>query len=483
MRLVRHVGTRCRDVAYTAGLRANGTAVIDTDRDQGNVAVTFHRRGRRHGPMQMRWDPMTRDLFDLAGTIYVADDLEKRGDDWARRFDVVAPVVDPGAWRSSEDQLATTLRFLTGDAYAFQWAQSAALPGYGKHRVGLPVGQHDTICLFSGGLDSLIGALQLLEEGAQVLLVAHHSDAVASAAQRDIFAVLQQRYGNRVDLVQCGLARSPRRRPRFALPAKSEATHRSRSFLFLALAIAVAKGARVERVVLAENGLIALNPPLGKSRVGSLSTRTAHPRFLAGFVELVRGLGAFDGRLVNPFLYSSKTDILDRLERWQVPLVLRSVSCAHAATVVRYQGVAGARHCGYCLPCIYRRVALMNAGCDRAGDYCDDVFGNLHGLSPARQEDMRFLVRFARKIVGASPIERRHMVVSHGTFPADVGGLIGPSVATDYGPWAEMLARWAGDFLGRVDQRAPAQTKRVLGLTVRSRSGKRSGSHRKATSS
>jgi len=349
--------------------------------------------------------------------------------------------------------------------------------------LGLPVDQHNAICLFSGGLDSLMGALQLLEDGEQVLLVAHHSDAVASAAQRDIFALLQQRYGNRVDLVQCGLARSPRRRPRFPLPAKTETSHRSRSFLFLALAIAVAKGARVDRVVLAENGLIALNPPLGRSRVGSLSTRTAHPRFLAGFIELVRGLGAFDGSLVNPFLYMSKTDIVDGLQRWQVPFVLRSVSCAHAATVVRYQGVAGARHCGYCLPCIYRRVALMKAGCDRAGDYCDDSFGNLHGLSPARQEDMRFLVRFARKIVAASSVERRNIVVSHGTFPADVGGLIGLSAAADYGPWADMLLRWASDFLAQVDRRVPAQAKRILGLPVRARSARPSGARRRTVSS
>jgi 7-cyano-7-deazaguanine synthase in queuosine biosynthesis len=472
MRIVRHVGARCRDAAYNTALASNGTTVVDTAHDQGNVAVTFHRRGRRHGPMQMRWEPVTRDLFDLAGALYVADELEERGDDWVRRFEFLAPVVDPATWHASENQLVSVLRFLTGDSYSFRWVQSAVLPGYGKHRLGLPVGQHDAICLFSGGLDSLMGALQLLESVQRVLLVAHHSDVVASAAQRDIFSLLQQRYGNRVDLVQCGLTRSPRRGPRFSLPAKTETSHRSRSFLFLSLAIAVAKGARVGRIVLAENGLIALNPPLGKSRVGSLSTRTAHPRFLSGFAELARGLKAFKGRLVNPFLYMSKTDIVDGLEPWQVPFVLRSVSCAHAATVVRYEDQTGARHCGYCLPCIYRRVALMKAGCDRVGDYCDDTFGNLHNLSPARQEDMRFLVRFARKIAAATSVERQQIVLSHGVFPADVGLQIGPSTAADYGPWAEMLDRWARDFLACVNARAARQSKQLLGLTRFGRVGR-----------
>ncbi|MHB1844896.1 MAG: adenine nucleotide alpha hydrolase family protein [Deltaproteobacteria bacterium] len=472
MKIVRHVGTKCRDPAYTAALAASDAAIIDTARDQGNVAVGFHRRGRRHGPLQMRWDPTTRDLFDLAGAIYVADELAGRGGDWARRFEFHVPVVDPAAWQATEGRLSHLLRFLIGDAFEFRWMTTGTLPGYGKHRVGLPVGEHDVVCLFSGGLDSLMGALRLLEEGKRVLLVAHHSDAVASAAQRDIFMQLQQRYGNRLDLVQCSWARSPRRRPRFALPQKAETSHRSRSFLFLALAIAVARGARIERVVLAENGLIALNPPLGRSRVGSLSTRTAHPRYLSGFLEFVRELGAFSGDLRNPFLYMSKTDIVDDLQPWQAPLVLRSVSCAHAATVVRYEGKSGVRHCGYCLPCIYRRVALISAGCDNARHYCDDVFRNLHGLSAARQEDMRFLVRFARRIERASRVELRSLVVSHGTFPAGVGRQIGPAEAADYGPWADMLTRWAGNFLERLEEKAATQTKRLLGLE---RTGRRAG--------
>jgi hypothetical protein len=220
---------------------------------------------------------------------------------------------------------------------------------------------------------------------------------------------------------------------------------------------------------MAENGLIALNPPLGKSRVGSLSTRTAHPRFLHSLLAFLNGQRIFEGSLRNPFLYLSKTDIVDGLESWQKPLVLRSVSCAHAATVVRYEGENSVHHCGYCLPCIYRRVALMNVGCDDPRHYCDDVFRNLHGLSLVRQEDMRFLVRRARLIEAASEVKLRSLVVSHGVFPANVGEHIGPYTSTDYGPWAQMLRRWALDFLNRLDERASPEMRQILGLGRRTR--------------
>lgn len=468
MRLVRYVGRRCTAPDYAEALEG-AAAVIDTARQTGNVAVSFSRRGVRSGRMQMRWQPATRDLFDLSALLYVGDELAKRGEAWTRRFRLDVPVVDPAVWTQNEGALASALEFLTGDAYEFRWMPTRRLEGYGRHRVQLPRGRHSVVCMFSGGLDSLMGAVRLLDAGEDVLLVGHHADGVTSTAQRELFDVLRGRYGNRVELVQCGLRQSTRRNPTYTLPAVAvkEDSHRARSFLFLSLGFAIAKGAAIDRVVLAENGLIALNPPLGSSRVGSLSTRTAHPRFLGDLRQLVHALGVFGGELRNPFLYESKTDIMSGLDDWLRPLVLRSVSCAHAATSVRWAGKAGVLHCGYCVPCIYRRVALTSVALDDAADYCEDVFRDLHDLSETKQLDMRFLVRFAQRVVRAGAAQLRGIVVSHGTFPADIGGGIGPYAASDYGPWAEMLSRWAHDFLARLDQLASRETKRLLGMAAR----------------
>lgn len=463
MKFARHVGRFCNNLDYYSVLDSVD-AVVDTDQAHGNVTVKFWLRGLRTGPLQMSWQPISRDLFDMGAMIYIADELAERDKVWDRHLHFNVPVMDINVWSSNEKKLSDLLYFLTGDQYAFEWMESRNLPHYGQHRVKLPFGRHSAVCMFSGGLDSLMGAIRLLENGESVLLVGHITDSVASAAQVDLYKSLHARFGNRVELIQCSLGRSTRRNPNFALPEKKEDSHRSRSFLFLTLGIAVARGARIDRLFLAENGLIALNPPLGTSRVGSLSTRTAHPRFLDGFLSLVNSLGAFYGNIVNPFLYLSKTDILRGLEEWQKPLLMRSVSCAHVATTVRWAGKRGVLHCGYCVPCIYRRVAMMTANVDRPDDYCEDVFQNLHNLSESSQIDMRFLVQFAKKITAANSSKLRSIVVSHGTFPTDVGIRIGPYTSQDYSPWADMLLRWAKEFLSCLEQNASISTKRLLSI-------------------
>ena len=444
---VRYSGPMRSNGEYVAALESRDSVVIDSLSPRRNVSASFQMYGRREGPLQMRWPARTRDLFDLAALVYIADELSPRPETWNREINLYVPVENVEVWRGVGDELEALLGFLTSDRFSVKWSPGQRVAPFGSHKLMLPTRGYDSVCMFSGGLDSLTGAFRLLENGRRVLLVGHRSDGQASTAQYELYRALQARFGRQVDLVQCSLARSRINNPKFALPGKADENHRSRSFLFLALGLAVAAAARAEELVLAENGLIALNPPLGPSRVGSLTTRTAHPRFLLDFVWLVREIDAYQGRIWNPLLYDSKTDLLADVQEWQIPLVQRSISCAHATTSVRWDGVPGVRHCGYCVPCIYRRAAMMSAGLDDPQDYVDDVFEDLDALSPKRQQDMRMLLRFARRVVQASPTQLRSLVVSHGTFPAACGGTIGPFESTDYAPWGDMLARWAGEFL------------------------------------
>jgi len=436
---------------YVAALEDEDSVVIDSLSPRRNVSASFHMYGHREGPMQMRWRPTTRDLFDLAALVYIADELNLRPETWHRNVDLYVPVAEIDKWREVDDRLEALLGFLTGDQFNVAWSPGRRLAPLSTHNLRLPRSGYDSVCLFSGGLDSLTGAIGLLEEGRRVLLVGHLSDGQASTAQHDIYRGLQRRFGRQVDFVQCSLARSRVREPRFPLPEKVDRDHRSRSFLFLSLGVAVAAATGAEDLVLAENGLIALNPPLGPSRMGSLTTRTAHPRYLLDFASFVREIDAFQGRIWNPLLYKSKTDLLANLQDWQIALVQRSVSCAHGTTSVRWDGVADVRHCGHCVPCIYRRAAMMVAGVDDPRDYVDDVFGGLLALSPKRQQDMRMLIGFARRVRSASPTQLRSLVVSHGAFPAACGKTIGPFESGNYAPWGDMLTRWAGEFLELVE--------------------------------
>jgi hypothetical protein len=229
------------------------------------------------------------------------------------------------------------------------------------------------------------------------------------------------------------------------------------------LAITIANAAKINEVVIPENGLIAINPPLQKSRLGTLSTRTTHPLYLSQLLEFVREAGIYQGTIKNPFMYQSKTDMLLGVDSALHPLLVRSVSCAHAGEV-RWEGKAGHRHCGRCVPCIYRRAAMIRAGLDGQEKYVDDVFVKLSGMTKYRQSDFRALVAFAQRVVAASPAKRDAMVLSHGAFSPDLGGLLGPFPTHDFSPWSDMLLRWSEDFMAIVDTLSTSATRAIIGV-------------------
>jgi len=465
MKAVRYVGRKgCKDEAYQSALTAKDCVVVSTLPGGGNVTLRFEMDGK---PLEIALDKTRRDFLDLATCVYVLDELllrEKTPNYWTRAFDVIFPVNEPAQWDAVGRALESMLWTLAGDEYKFAFPLTTALQPLGSHRQHLPRG-YDAVCLFSGGMDSLLGAHKLLAEGKRVLLVGHQADGTAASAQTELAARLTTMFPPvnrlpRLRLIQCRAARSMAESQRFPLPEKCEETHRPRSLLFLSLAIAVAGVTRIKEIYMPENGLIALNPVLQKSRLGTSSTRTAHPLFLSKFADVAQGLGVFDGAIKNPFLFMSKTDMLspETVDPKLKPLLERSVSCARAS---RYKD-KGVRHCGYCVPCLYRRASMMELGLDDPDHYAFDVFCGLADMSALTQLDFRALVSFAKSVVASTAVQREAMLLSHGAFSPSMGGRFGPHATEDYSIWSEMLLRWATDFMTKVQQLSSGSTKKIL---------------------
>jgi 7-cyano-7-deazaguanine synthase in queuosine biosynthesis len=473
MRIVRYIeesGGPAR--VYAEALRDATSLVIDAvprsrNAPRGpNVSVRFkldvHRKPGGD-TLQVGPSPSFRDLLDLAISVYVADEYSLRAsqpDRWRRDLDFVFSTPDPAEWARASGSLTDALTFLSGDRYSFTWEPSRVLRPYGVGGTSLP--RHfDVVCLFSGGIDSLIGAYRLLEQGRRVLLTGYQTDNISAHAQRILAGELHDLFGDQFSFVQCDIrpfqGRTP---PEYPLPAISnlENTHRTRSFLFLSLAVAMAEISGARSIVVPENGLIALSVPLQTSRIGTLSTRTAHPLFLSRMLRFLRERGLFDGELRNPLLYDSKSDLIAGLAPRIRELLTSTVSCAHPGRVRK----PGSRHCGHCVPCLYRRSGMLRAGLEEL--YEDDVYRNLPCLSETRRTDFRALTAFANKVLRARKAELQMMVLSHGHFPPDIGGTIGPWPATDYSPWCEMLTRWAGEFLQQARQLCSGETRNILRL-------------------
>lgn len=462
MRFVRYVGTgQCKDDEYQESIDNGRDIIVDWVSATANASVDFRLDGKPLYP-DIR-QPAT-DFLDLGILVYLADEMVTRAhtfDYWTRNIRCLVPVVDPDSWRRNEELLTSTLSILSGDSWEFKWIRLDGSPPVRLHRRGLP-DDYNVVCLFSGGIDSLLGAVQILDKGLKVLLVGHQAEGQTASAQTALANMLKKLYSDQISLIQCRVSRSPRRYTQFRLAAKTEISHRPRSFLFLALGVAIATRCGIDDVFMPENGFMALNIPLQKSRTGALSTRTAHPSFMLRFIKLAKEAAGFAGFIRNPFLTQSKTDMLRGLPAFLRPLIQRSISCARPS---RFND-RNVRHCGYCVPCIHRRIALMEADMDSAGQYAFDVFNNFPSLDRDKQQDFRAVVRFAVRVSGASTAQLQTLVLSHGHFPSDVGGTIGTADTENYDPWVEMLRRWAIDFISKVQNKASAQTRAALGFST-----------------
>lgn len=302
------------------------------------------------------------DLLVVAAHVHAADTrlsrISESQDAWTREIRLVVPVSDPQRWTDASSILTRALDFLTGDRWTIGFRrrpEDFSCLVSPRPRPLLPI-PFDGVSLFSGGLDSLIGAIDSLNAGDTPLLVSHAGEGSVSKSQELCFDAVKDAHKTsefdrlRVWMVfKRGLIDS----------ADHEDTTRGRSFLFFSLGITAGTALDHEFILkVPENGLIALNVPLDPLRLGALSTRTTHPFYMARWNELIEALG-ISGKVENPYWDKTKGEMVaecaDRpLLKKIVPM---SLSCS-SPTKDRYAKKPHG-HCGYCLPCLIRRASLL----------------------------------------------------------------------------------------------------------------------------
>lgn len=205
--------------------------------------------------------------------------------------------------------------------------------------------------LFSGGLDSLAGALdELLGPRKRIVLVSHYSSTKLASRQRDLARALRQRAPDRVLHVPVKMTK------RSGLTV--EYSQRSRSFFFVALGAVVAKMLGTNRIRLYENGIVSLNLPIAENVVGARATRSTHPTVITGLNRLLAALLESSLAVDNPYGGLTKTEVVKRIdERGCAELMALTVSCSRV-----YQIETDRPHCGECTQCLGRRFAILGAG-------------------------------------------------------------------------------------------------------------------------
>jgi 7-cyano-7-deazaguanine synthase in queuosine biosynthesis len=310
------------------------------------------------------------DLLTVASAIFAADLAFQRGErsNFQRQIHLTIPVVNRPAFQNVAGAFKTALWRVSNDAWTLNFVQREGMPE--TSRMWLREGE-GKVLLFSGGLDSMSAAILYGEAGERIHLASHvTANQIVRKAQLTAFGYLNDRFPDQFSYHPFRISCMDRTDRGFSFPKDSERepTQRTRSVLFLTLAALMARRNGVEDiVVIAENGQMAIHLPLTTARIGAFSTHTAHPEFVRMMGELLSILLDYPLNIENPFLYMTKAEVVAGAVEQHREVIEGTVSCWKAARVS-----GDKKHCGYCVPCLSRRVALETHGLELP-EYQKDV--------------------------------------------------------------------------------------------------------------
>ena len=366
-------------------------------------------------PTDKAWD-----LLSIALSVVAADlrvPRSQSADGWTRQITLSVGVGDPHFWNSQVSILTRMIGFLTTDVWTISFFKDERLPFRTKKGTGH---EQDSVVLLSGGLDSLVGVIDLTRGSKLRPFAVSQKSSGESRAQL--------RFAKEIGLDLAHIQFNQLQN----FPGQRERSQRARSMAFLSYGVLVATalsrpGSDDDMpLFVCENGFISLNPPLTDMRLGSLSTRTTHPAFLSMFQQILVS-AEIRVHLTNPYQFETKGEMLKNCSD---PVTLAenapaSISCGRFA---RHNYT----HCGRCLPCLIRRAAFL------ASPILD--------VTPYRYND---LSRRSSSHAGYDDVRSAAMAVASSL---ELGGaewarsVLDPSLAASSVPYTDVIARGIGEM-------------------------------------
>jgi hypothetical protein len=301
-------------------------------------------------PSNLVWDFVTIALSVAASDL--SCEREKSEDGWTRQIELKVYLCNPESWRTQYELLEKAFRFLTGDIWKFEFVNNGVQAP--NSIIPLEI-DADCVSLLSGGMDSLIGAIDLITDGLKPCFVSQEAkgDVEKQIAFTSQLAPSQQHF---------------RWKNPISLSGRNESSTRGRSIIFLGYALLAANTLSKWRtstvdIYVPENGFISLNIALNSGRLGSLSTKTTHPVFLGLIQDIWNNLG-INANIVTPYQFKTKGEMLQECKNQDLvqSLVCSTTSCGKYLT-------HGRTHCGRCVPCMVRRAAFLKAGMEDSTIY------------------------------------------------------------------------------------------------------------------
>lgn len=319
------------------------------------------------------------DLLYIFLMVYYADRRvirKNENDAWTRSIKLYIPILELEKWNRNKALLEKMLSFLSGDLWNIEFRkrnlnlkEERAIKSIERKK---KKHQPKAICMLSGGLDSFVGAIDILNNEKDIWFVGHYGGGKGVIQyQKNVIEKLISQYNLSTEQFFNFYA-SPVKPDRYT---PMEDSTRTRSFMFFAHAIILGSAVNKDiTLYIPENGLISLNIPLTNTRLGSCSTRTTHPYYIRLLQQLLINLD-LKIKLYNPYQFKTKGEMIMECKD---PVFLQTnisqtMSCSHP-DLGRYTGDANPSHCGNCLPCIIRRAAIEHAYINDTSNYRDKNF-------------------------------------------------------------------------------------------------------------
>ena len=300
------------------------------------------------------------------------------------------------------------LSFLTGDYWNCNFVGNV-LVEYPKFKPNTYYDNITQVNLFSGGLDSLIGAIDYVANNPNgKLYLSSHYDSYMTGPKTDQSRVrkeLLKIYGKSI-VYREGVCITP--------GLSKETSCRSRSFVFIALANIIATYAKCD-VVIPENGSVSLNFPLSRSRRAACSTRTTHPIFLSQFQTLLVKL-ELSAKVYNPYEFYTKGEMVMNCANkdFLIKTLPLSNSCGKRNMHQHMYDDSHATHCAHCMPCMYRKAATTEIkDLTRYGNKIQTIFLK---KSNVVSDDFYAMLDFLKKNLSRDEIKRELYIAGMAGF-------------------------------------------------------------------
>ncbi len=333
------------------------------------------------------------DWLRFALMVYAADRLSPRKlrgandyDHWSRSIRLAVSVSSPATWLARKDDLKETLDFLTGDSWHLEFCQrSYCLTEEQQRHSPFLSGTEGPTLLFSGGLDSLSGAVDLFQrQNAEVLLVSGYTHNRLKADQELLVAAMRRDLSCLAGHLTCEFGFTSENEKK---KQERESTQRTRGWMHVALGILGASIRSGGVLHLYENGIGAFNLSTEISQIPGQNSRSVHPLFLSRVAAIAGNILEKEIVIIQPAVFETKGELLQRVFKSEKEqnLIEQSLSCERYPNYLHKKN-----QCGICPSCLVRRAGLRGARLPDSGDcYQHDVvadglpraFSKQHGLS------------------------------------------------------------------------------------------------------